>query len=308
MSTSTSLEPTAGMLETMASVQGKIVPLSQAMVPALDRGYLFADAVYEVLRIYRGRMFLADGHFRRLERSLAAIHIQGVDIKDLWIRIAKMIEEYGFKEGLVYIQISRGVAPRNHAFPENIKPFEFFFVQEFRDYAAALREKGVNVSLQADIRWGRCDIKSTNLLGNILAYQSAKEKGAVEAVLFREDGTVTEMTRTSFFVVRDGVIWTHPESPRILPSITRDLVFRLAEKIAQPIRAQAVKVDQLKDCEEMFMAGTTAEVIPVVSMDGKPVGSGKPGPVTRAMEKAFEEYLKNWLATPGSEQAGEFSD
>lgn len=299
---------TSVLLEPIASVQGKIVPLNQAMVPALDRGYLFADAVYEVLRVYRGRMFLAEGHFRRLERSLAAIRINGVDVKGISQRVAKLIEEKGFQEALVYIQISRGVAPRNHSFPDGAQPFEFFFVQEFKDYATSLREKGVNVSIQPDIRWGRCDIKSTNLLGNVLAFQNAKEKGGFEAILYREDGTVTEMTRTSFFVVRDGVIWTHPEGPRILPSITRDLVFKLAEKTNQPIRAQAIKKDQLKSCDEMFLAGTTSEVIPVVSIDGQPVGSGQPGPVTRGMEKAFDEYLQSWLANPKADQSGEFSD
>jgi len=292
----------------MAWVQGKTVPLAEAMVPALDRGFLFADAVYEVLRVYQGRMFLAEGHFRRLVRSLEAIRIHGVDVPALSRRVSAFIEQHGFSEALVYIQVSRGVAPRSHGFPDKCEPFVFFYVSPFQDYATALRQKGVEVSLQQDLRWGRCDIKSINLLGNVLAFQAARERGGVEAILYREDGTVTEMTRTSFFTVRKGVIWTHPESPRILPSITRELVFQLASRINQPIRAQAIKVEQLMESDEMFMAGTTSEIIPIVTVDGKPVAGGKPGPVTRAMEKAFQEHLDAWLQQPAGENAGEFSD
>ncbi|MEI6325018.1 MAG: aminotransferase class IV [Gemmataceae bacterium] len=294
--------------EPIASVQGQIVPLSQAMVPALDRGYLFADAVYEVLRTYKGRTFLAKGHFRRLERSLATIRIEGVDLDGLKKRIQSVIREGDFDEALVYIQISRGVAPRAHGFPEGVKPFEFFYVADYVDTAAPLRESGVAVSLQPDIRWGRCDTKSTNLLGNVLAYQDAKNQGAYEAILYKEDGTVTEMTRTSFFAVKDNIIWTHPAGHRILPSITKDLVFELCEKIGQPIRAHSIPLKDLMKFDEMFMAGTTTEIIPILSVDGKPVGNGTVGPVTIALRKAFLDYLNHWLSHPDEDVDGDFSD
>ena len=294
--------------EALASVQGKIVPLSQAMVPALDRGFLFADAVYEVLRVYRGRMYLSSGHFRRLERSLAAIRIEGVNVSLLEKQVEALIRQGGFGEAIVYIQISRGVAPRAHPFPAGIKPFEFFYVADFEDRAAPLRETGVAVSLQPDIRWGRCDIKSTNLLGNVLALQAAKEKGAFEAILHKEDGTVTEMTHTSFFAVKDNIIWTHPSGPRILPSITRDLIFELCEKIGQPIRSHAVALKDLMGFDEMFLGGTTAEIIPIISVDGKAVSQGRPGPITLSLRDAFRTHIRQWLDQPSEDRSGDFSD
>ena len=294
--------------EALASVQGKIVPLVEAMVPALDRGFLFADAVYEVIRVYRGRMYLAAGHFRRLERSLAAIRIEGVNVSQLEKEVEALIRQGGFEEAIVYIQISRGVAARAHPFPAGIKPFEFFYVAEFEDKSAPLRETGVAVSLQPDIRWGRCDIKTTNLLGNVLALQAAKDKGAFEAILHREDGTVTEMTHTSFFAVKDNIIWTHPAGPRILPSITRDLIFELCEKIGQPIRAHAIPLRELMGFDEMFLGGTTAEIIPIISIDGKTVGQGRPGPITTGLRNAFRNHISQWLEHPNEDVSGDFSD
>ncbi len=294
--------------EPIASVQGVITPLSKAMVPALDRGFLFADAVYEVLRTYKGRPFLAKGHYRRLERSLATLRIKGVDVEGLKKRIQAVLRDGGFDEALVYIQISRGVAPRTHGFPEGIKPFEFFYVADYVDLTAPLRETGVTVSLQPDRRWGRCDTKTTNLLGNVLAYQDARDQGAYEAILYKEDGTITEMTRTSFFAVKDNIIWTHPSGPRILPSITKDLVFEICEKIGQPIRSQAIPLKDLMEFDEMFMAGTTSEIIPIIGVDGKPVGKGTIGPVTMALRNGFMDHLNHWLGHPDDEIEGDFSD
>src|SRR5258708_7056756 len=167
-------------MEPIANLNGERIPLSEARVPALDRGFLFGDAVYEVLRVYKGKPWLADEHFARLAWSLDSIRIQGVDIARLRERMRETIAAGPFLEATVYIQITRGTAPRSHVFPANAKPLEFLSVQEFRDPYAQARRDGAAVITVPDMRWGRCDIKSTNLLANVLAAQAAKEAGCVE--------------------------------------------------------------------------------------------------------------------------------
>src|SRR5437660_8191540 len=215
-------------MEPLANINGEQMPLSEAKVSALDRGFLFGDAVYEVLRVYGGKPWLEDEHFRRFERSLASVRIGGVDVARLRRRMHDTLRAGGFREALVYLQVTRGAAPRAHSFPAAATPLEFLYVAEFRDPYAAAREQGGCVVTHPDIRWDRCDIKSTNLLANVLAMQAAKEAGCVEALLYLPDGTLTEGSHTSFFGVLDGTVLTAPNSNAILPGITRSLVMRLA--------------------------------------------------------------------------------
>ncbi len=282
-------------MNALANINGALMPLEEAQVPALDRGFLLGDAVYEVLRIYGGRTWLLDGHFRRLARSLEAIRIQGVDLARLRDRLQATIEAGKFQEAIAYIQITRGWAPRQHAFPAAAIPLQFLYVQEFVDPYVELRRTGAAVLTQPDIRWGRCDIKSTNLLGNVLAMQAATEAGCVEALLYLPDGTLTEGTHTSFFTVRDSVLLTRPNSSAILPGTTRELVMRLAERLRLPVRELAVKRSELEQVSELFLTGTTSEVLPIVQVDGKPVGNGQPGPVTRRMQEAFSEAVRDFM-------------
>jgi D-alanine transaminase len=282
--------------EPLANLNGNLVPLAEAKVPVLDRGFLFGDAVYEVLRVYAGRPWLEEEHFQRLARSLDAVRLAGVDLNRVRERMRQTIAAGGFREATVYIQITRGVAPRSHPFPASVAPLELLYVQEFADAYRQARQDGAAVIAHPDLRWRRCDIKSTNLLGNVLAMQAAKEAGCLEALLVAPDGTLTEGTHTSFFAVRNGTLLTAPNSPSILPGCTRALVLRLAGKLDVPVREQAVRRDEVGQLAELFLTGTTAEVLPVVRVDDRPVGDGIPGSVTRRLQRAYADVVRDFLA------------
>jgi D-alanine transaminase len=279
-------------METLAHVGGRIVPLKDVTVSVMDRGFLFGDAVYEVMRVYRGRAFLADEHFTRLARSLDAIRIHGVDVEALRERMLETIAAGPFQEAIVYIQVTRGVAPRAHAFPKDTKPFELLYVQEYVDPYGDKRQQGAAVITQPDIRWDYCEIKSTNLLPNVLAYQKAREADCVESLLVLPDGKLTEGTHSSFFAVLDGVVRTAPKSPLILPGCTRDLVIRLARDLQLRVLEESISRTDLGKISELFLSGTTTEVFPIIKVDGAPVGSGKTGEITRALQIAYARAVE----------------
>lgn len=287
----------------LASVNGEIRPLLEARVPALDRGFLFGDAVYEVLRVYGGRMWLADEHFARLARSLAAVSISGVDLDGLRRRLEEVIAAGHFLEATAYIQITRGSAPRAHKFPIATKPLEFFYVDEFTDPYADARRNGVSVVTAPDLRWDRCDIKSTNLLANVLAMQAASQAGCTEAILYLPDGTLTEGTHTSFFGVREDTVLTAPNSAAILPGITRGLIMRLAARAGIAVREHVVRREDLPGLSELFLTGTTSEVMPIMRVDGGEVGNGQPGPITRRLQHAYRETVEDFRRQNGNTSA-----
>lgn len=272
----------------LANVNGELLPLSEVRISPLDRGFLFGDAVYEVLRVYAGKPFLADEHFVRLRNSLAAIRLTGVDVERLRRRTEETLAKSGVGEGLIYMQITRGSAPRKHAFPKDAVPLELLWVQEFSDPYVEQRRTGIGVITQQDVRWQRCDIKTTNLLGNILAMQAAVEAGCIEALMQQADGSLTEGTHSNLFGVRAGTLITAPTSSNILPGCTRGLILRLAARLG--IAAAEVPI-RLGEVSELFMSGTTAEVLPVVRVDGKAVGAGEVGPVTRRLQQAYAETV-----------------
>jgi len=282
-------------MDSIANLNGKQMPLADVMIPALDRGFLFGDAVYEVLRVYQGRLWLQEEHWQRLERSLEAIRITGVDLDRLRKRMLATIAAGPFLEATVYVQITRGVAPRTHTFPTNIAPLEFLYVKEFTDPFAATRQSGAAVITLPDIRWDRCDIKSTNLLANILAVQSAKEAGCQEALFYLPDGTLTEGTHTSFFGVLSGALLTAPTSPAILPGITRGLILRLAYETGIPVREHVLKRDDLKRVSELFLTGTTSEILPIVRVDNEIIADGKPGPITHRLQEAYAKAVAEFV-------------
>jgi D-alanine transaminase len=290
-------------MQPLANLNGERVPLAEAKVSVLDRGFLFGDAVYEVLRVYDRKPWLLAEHFRRLAASLEAVRILGIDLDRLRGRLLETIAAGPFREAMAYLQITRGAAPRAHPFPEKAMPLEFLYVAEFHDPYAEARRTGAAVVTQPDVRWDRCDIKSTNLLGNVLAMQAAKEAGCLEALLYLPDGTLTEGTHTSFFGVLDGSVLTAPNSNAILPGITRSLVLRLAARAGIPVREQVLRRDELARVSELFLTGTTSEVLPVVRVDGRPVGDGKPGPVARRLQEVYREAVREFLASPPSRGA-----
>jgi D-alanine transaminase len=279
----------------LASLNGVTMPLEEVRVPALDRGFLFGDAVYEVLRVYAGKPWLVDEHWRRFAASLEAIRIRGVDLSRVKARMLDLIRAGEFREAIAYLQITRGVAPRRHPFPAAATPTEFLYVQEFTDPYTTKRREGVSVVTQPDQRWARCDIKSTNLLGNVLAMQAASETGAVEALLVLPDGTLTEATHSSFFLVLDGALVTTPLRSNILPGITRHFIADLARGLGLPFREQRLHKGDLERASEVLLSGTTAEVLPVVRVDGRPVGNGTVGSVTQQLLAAYQSAVRAFV-------------
>jgi D-alanine transaminase len=282
-------------MQAIANLNGRQMPLADVKISALDRGFLFGDAVYEVLRVYEGRPWLAEEHFRRLEQSLKAIRITGVRLDRLRERMQATIAAGPFREATVYIQITRGAAPRAHPFPDSCAPLELLYVQEFSDPYREARQTGAAVILRPDIRWDRCDIKSTNLLANVLAMQDAREAGGLEALFYLPDGTLTEGTHTSFFGVLEGALLTAPKSNAILPGITRGLLLKLAAQAQIPVREHVLKRDDLSRVSELFLSGTTSEVLPVVRVDNMSVGAGKPGSVTCRLQEAYRQAVADYV-------------
>jgi D-alanine transaminase len=279
----------------LANVNGEVMLLSEVRIAAMDRGFLFGDAVYEVLRVYGGKPWLLDEHQRRLAGSLAAIRIGGVDLDRLRRRMLETIAVGLFREALVYVQITRGAAStRSHAFPQDAQPLELLFVEEFEDHYPEQREKGATAITCPDPRWSRCDIKSTNLLGNVLTAQAAKEAGAAEALLYQPDGRILEGSRTSLFGVLDGRLRTAPLDPHILPGITRELLLGLARDLSLAVREEAIHRDDLPRVSELFVTGTTSEVLPIVKVDRQVIGTGKPGPKTWSLLAAYRTAVENF--------------
>lgn len=285
-------------METLANLNGSILPLEEVRISALDRGFLFGDAVYEVLRVYQGRPWLEDRHFARLSGSLEAIRLNGVDLPRLRRRMHETLQASQVTEATIYIQITRGQAPRNHAFPRDIAPLEFLFVQEFNDPYREARRQGARAITRPDIRWGRCDIKSTNLLANVLACQEALEAGCKEALLYLPDGRLTEGTHTSLFGVKEGRVITAPRGPDILPGITREWILELTQESGIPSSEEYLERNELNSLAELFLAGTTSEVLPLIEVDGAMIGSGKPGPVTQRLQAAFAGRIKEFVSRP----------
>jgi D-alanine transaminase len=279
----------------LANLHGKIMPLDEVTISPLDRGFLFGDAVYEVLRIYQGKPWLEEEHFERFERSLNEIHITGVDMPRMRRRMHETIQAGGFGEAMVYLQVTRGAAPRKHAFPKGITPLELLWVQEYPDTYRPLCESGCNVITYPDLRWHRCDIKSTNLLGNVLANQASSEAGCAEALLYLPDGTMTEASHSSFFAVKNGRLHTTPLKANVLPSITRAYALKLAQQANIEVVERYLQRKELDAVDELFLVGTTCEVLPIVKVDGRAVKSGQPGPLTRRLQTVYTENVRSYL-------------
>lgn len=279
-------------MEILANLNGQIMPLQQAQVPVLDRGFLFGDAVYEGLHLANGRVRFLDAHFARLRRSLAELQITGVDLDRLRQRLQATIAASECREGFIYIQISRGAGPRRtHAFPEQCSPTELIFIDPSPDPYAEIRDQGGPAITFPDLRWKRCDIKTVNLLGNVLAAQAAKQAGAIEAILVRDDDTLSEGSRTSVFGVVDGVLRTSPLSPNILPGVTRHFVAQMIRDLGLPLEERPLHRSELSQLQELFLTGTSAEILPVIAVDGTPIGNGAPGPITRQLQAEFRRRV-----------------
>ncbi|WP_066311068.1 D-amino-acid transaminase [Bacillus sp. FJAT-29814] len=282
---------------TFAILNGDIVNRAEAKVDIEDRGYVFGDGVYEVIRVYNGKMFTVKEHLERFERSSANIGIHlPYDVEQITGMLEELVEKNNLQLGIVYMQVTRGAAPRVHAFPDqNVTPALTAFTREMPRPLAGLAN-GVKTILTEDIRWLRCDIKSLNLLGNILAKQKAAEQSCYEAIQHRGQD-VTEGSSSNIFIVKNGIITTHQSDNLILKGITKDVILQLCSANNIPVEERTFTLDELAAADEVFLSSTTSEVMPIVELDGKKVGNGAPGPVTRKLQELFVAEVENQCGT-----------
>jgi D-alanine transaminase len=280
-------------------LNGNYLPLAEAKVSPLDRAFLFGDAVYEVLPVYASRPFRLREHLDRLNRSLAGIRMPAPLSHHDWAEVCRvLIARNSAHDAYVYLQVTRGAElGRNHAWPDDLKPTLFGYVTALEPVPHAVLEQGVSAVTAADTRWARRDIKSTALLANILLKKLSADAGAFETILL-ENGELTEGSSTTVHVVKSGVIHTPPNGHHILPGTTRDVVTDLAARLN--VRCESVRVTEalLRAADEIWLAFATRGVLPVTTLDGAAVGSGKPGPLFRRMSGAFADYTRELAGTP----------
>jgi len=273
----------------IAMLQDRILPLADLDPAHLDRGTYFGDGVYEVLRSYNGKIFALQDHLTRFANSLAAIEITGVDIKKIRSRILKAFDTAGFANAKIYFHITRGSAPRSHVYDADLKPNFFLTVTELPD-DSDIKATGIAVSTHPDWRWKRCDIKSLNLLPHVLARADAAKKGCEEAILVDEASLITEGAGSAFFAIFGNVLQTTPLTANILPSITRAFTIKAAKNIGLEIVEKSLTVQQAASADELLIAVTTKDIVPVVKFDDKPIGNGTPGRYTRLLIKNFHTF------------------
>ncbi|NIR60988.1 MAG: D-amino acid aminotransferase [Gammaproteobacteria bacterium] len=277
--------------DSLAYLDGTFLPLAEACVPALDRGFLFGDAVYEVIPAYGGRLFRLEEHLARLGHSLDETRIPQPLTREAWQEVlSTLVARNGGGDLSVYLQVTRGVTPRrDHAFGPELTPTVFAMTSALEPPPAGAREQGVAAVTCDDIRWRRCDIKATTLLANVLLRQQAVDAQAQEAILVR-DGQAVEGAASNLFIVRAGVLATPPKGPALLPGITRDLLLELAEAEGMPFEERAIPAATLAEAEEIWLTSSTKEILPVTRLDGRIVGTGRPGPAWRRMFAWFQNY------------------
>lgn len=273
----------------LAYVNGEYGPIDKAVVSVEDRGYQFGDAVYEVIASRRGRMFLVEQHLDRLERSMQALSLAGFSREHMREAVDELFRRSGLSRAAVYIQVSRGVAQRVHSFPEATKPQVVMTVREVTERPAAVREQGAAAVTVADLRWGRCDIKSVQLLPNVLAKQKANESGAEDAIFVSDKGIVREATSSNVFIVQEGTVITHPTDRRILAGITRGVIIDICCDMSLPLEERYYDKQEMLRADEVFLTGTTTDVLSVVRIDGKIIGQGKMGAIAAKLRNQLVE-------------------
>lgn len=277
----------------IAYVNGHYVNQREATVSMEDRGYHFADGVYEYFAFYNGKILDEAAHLARLERSLEKIRIAApMPFPALSLVMRELMDRSGRLDGGLYLQITRGVAKRDHPFPKtHVKPSLTMFISEPKTPTAQQMQQGVRVITQPDARWKHCDIKSIALLPNVLARQASVEAGAREAWLVREDGIITEGTASNSFIIKNGVLITHPADTHVLPGITREVVIHIARSMQIPVEERGFTVAEAKAAEEAFLTSTSPNVLPVVKIDDTPLGSGAPGPITKRLMAEYFTHI-----------------
>jgi D-alanine transaminase len=293
------------MTAQIACLNGEFLPLEDARVPVLDRGFIFGDGVYEVIPVYDRVAFRLEEHLARLDRSLAAIKLANPHDHDAWrALIESLIARHPWADQSVYLHVTRGVAPRNHAFPTGVKPTVFMMSGALRLPSEAERTQGVSALSLPDFRWLRCDIKSIALLGNCLLRQAAVEAGCKEAVLFR-DGWLTEGAASNIFVVSNGTLLAPPADHLILPGITYELTIELARAHGLPCEVRPVSEAETRAADELWLTSSTNEVLAITRLDDQPVGNGLPGPVWHQMSQWISASTRAQRQRDGNTPVGE---
>ena len=273
-------------------LNGEFMPLEQARVPVLDRGFIFGDGVYEVIPVYSRHPFRLPEHLLRLQHSLDSIRLAN-PLSDIeWTKLAHdIVARNDGDDQSLYLQVTRGVARRDHAFPRDAKPTVLMMSSPLSTPAQDLVDSGVPAITATDYRWLRCDVKSVSLLGNCLLRQTALDAGAVEVVMFR-DGYLTEGSSSNIFAVKNGRLLAPPKNHLVLPGITYDVVLELAAAHGIPFEVREIPEQEVKTADELWLTSSTKEVLAITTLDGKPVGTGKPGAVFRRIHPLYQEFKR----------------
>lgn len=274
--------------DTLCYLNGDYTPLNEAKVSVLDRGFIFGDGIYDVVPVYGRKLFRFEQHLARLERNLGKLRIANPHTADEWLeRCRKLIAAHASEDQMIYIQVTRGVAVRDHVMPKDIVPTVFIMATAMKRPGAQTVREGVACVTAEDFRWERGDIKSTSLLGNVLARQVSADVGATETILFRE-GQLTEASSSNVWVVRDGAVYGVPKSEHVLEGIRYELIRELCEQEGIPFALVPIDAAQVHGADELMISSASKEVLPVVLLDGQPIGTGKPGPVFERLYSAYQ--------------------
>jgi len=273
-------------------LNGELMPIEEARIPVLDRGFIFGDGVYEVIPAYSGHPFRLTQHLERLQRSLDAIKLVNPMTLARWSQLVRrLVRLHPWKDQAVYLQVTRGVAKRDHAIPKGIAPTVFMMTNPLTVPPKELVARGVVCVSAIDNRWLRCDIKSTSLLGNVLIRERAAVAGCAETIMFR-DGYLTEASSSNVFVVHGKAVSAPPNNHLVLPGTTNDVVMELARKARIPLTQREVSEDEVRAADEIWITSATKEVMAVTRLDGHAVGTGKPGPIYKRIYKLYQDYKR----------------
>ncbi|KAI9030571.1 putative aminotransferase [Hyaloraphidium curvatum] len=278
-------------------LNGEYLPVNKAQISVLDRGFIFGDGIYDVVPVYACKLFRFDEHIARLERGLREIRIPNPHTREEWLErcrklVAMLMEQKGAADQVVYIQVTRGPAPRDHVMPAHPSPTVFMMANPMRPPSAEMRQRGVSCVTVRDFRWERGDIKSVSLLGNVLARQVSADAGALETIMFR-DGFLTEASGSNVWVVRGGALLGPPKSAHLLEGIRVDLLRELCGSCGIEYRLQPVSEAEVRGADEVLVSSATKEILPVTTIDGEPVADGKPGPVCGRLYEAYQQAKRS---------------
>jgi len=277
---------------TLCYLNGEYLPLADARVPVLDRGFIFGDGIYEVVPVYRRKPFRLEQHLDRLQRSLAEVRIGNPHTRGQWRSIIDRLIQSGAGADLtVYLQVTRGVARRDFAFPKDAVPTVFAMASALTRPSAAQRDQGLRAISVPDLRWLRCDIKSVSLLGAVLARQQAADQG-VDEVIQHRDARLTEGSASNIWVVRSGRVLAPPRDNLILEGIRYGFIESMCASNAIPLEVRQISMDEVRDADELMLSAATREILPIVQLDGRAVGSGRPGPVYRQLRLAYDAAIE----------------